>query len=249
MNIVNDHSIHPCSFSDHCLVATEVKIPINASNAEFIYSRRIKEDKLIDIDNLLRSTSFEFLKTITDVNDKWILFKSHILKIIDTICPKVKIKITQKELPWLDESTFKLKNYRDKLYRYAIKSKLLDWNKYKEIRNKYNIFIKCKMKNYFFGKNSSFFKSTKKCWQFYKKYVKTKFSANNCGIDCNQFICNDKVLNDGLSTANAFNEFFTSFEAQNAYKKSECSSLIFDRFKSLKKKFSKKLNKPEFQKF
>jgi hypothetical protein len=107
MNIVNDHSIHPCSFSDHCLVATEVKIPINASNAEFIYSRRIKEDKLIDIDNLLRSTSFEFLKTITDVNDKWILFKNHILKIIDTICPKVKIKITQKKLPWLDASTFK----------------------------------------------------------------------------------------------------------------------------------------------
>jgi hypothetical protein len=105
------------------------------------------------------------------------------------------------------------------------------------------------MKNYFFGKNSSFFKSTKKCWQFYKKYVKTKFSANNCGIDCNQFICNDKVLNDGLSTANAFNEFFTSFEAPNAYKKSECSSFIFDRFKSLKKKFFKKLNKPEFQKF
>jgi hypothetical protein len=57
------------------------------------------------------------------------------------------------------------------------------------------------------------------------------------------------VLNDGLSTANAFNEFFTSFEAPNAYKKSECSSFIFDRFKSLKKKFFKKLNKPEFQKF
>jgi len=94
-----------------------------------------------------------------------------------------------------------------------------------------------------------FFKSTKKYGQFYKKYVTTKSFANNCGIDCNQFIYNDKVLNDGLSTANAFNEYFTSFEAPNAYKKSECSSFIFDRFKSLKKKFFKKLNKPEFQKF
>ena len=45
MNIVNDHSIHPCSFNDHCLVATEINIPINPSDAEFIYSRRIKEDK------------------------------------------------------------------------------------------------------------------------------------------------------------------------------------------------------------
>ena len=103
------------------------------------------------------------------------------------------------------------------------------------------------MKNYFFGKNSSFFKSTKKYRQFYKKYVKTKSSANNCGIDCNQFIYNDKVLNDGLSTANAFNEFFTSFEAPNAYKKSECSSFIFDRFKSLKKNFSKNLISQSFK--
>ena len=88
---------------------------------------------------------FEFLKRITDVNDKWILFKNHILKIIDTICPKVKIKITQKKLPWLDASTFKLKNYKDKLYRFAIQSKLLEnWNKYKEIRNKYNILINVK---------------------------------------------------------------------------------------------------------
>ena len=76
-------------------------------------------------------------------------------RVLGKVIPVFQVEVS----PWLDASTFKLKNYRDKLYRYAIKSKLLeDWNKYKEIRNKYNIFIKCKMKNYFFGKNSSFFK-------------------------------------------------------------------------------------------
>jgi hypothetical protein len=54
-------------------------------------------------------------------------------------------------------------------------------------------------------------------------------------------------INIPINASNA--EFFTSFEAPNAYKKSECSSFIFDRFKSLKNKFFKKLNRPEFQKF
>ena len=55
------------------------------------------------------------------------------------------------------------------------------------------------------------------------------------------------MLNDGLSAANAFKEFFTSFEAPNAYKKSECSSFNFDRFKSLKNKFFKNLISQSFK--
>ena len=56
-----------------------------------------------------------------------------------------------------DQLTFKLKNYRDKLYCRALKSKnVADWDKYKNIRNKYNMFIKMKMKNYFFDKNFSY---------------------------------------------------------------------------------------------
>ena len=97
-------------------------------------------------------------------------FKNYLLKIIDLVCPKVKIKIKQKKLPWLDALTFKLKNYRDKLYCRALKSKnVADWDKYKNIRNKYNMFIKMKMKNYFFDKNFSYFKSSNKYWKFYNK--------------------------------------------------------------------------------
>ncbi len=151
-------------------------------------------------------------------------------------------------LPWLDASTFKLKNYRDKLYKYAVKSKSTeDWNRYKEVRNKYNSFIKFKMKNYFFDKNSSFFKSFKKYWYFYKKYIKTKVSSNTHSIDCNQFEYKQQILNDGLKTANAFNEFFTSFEAPGIFKKSECASYIFDRFLNIKKKHLKQLKHLKFQ--
>ena len=248
INIVNEHSLHPCSFSDHCLVAIEINIPVDLNKAEFIYTRRIKDDHLIAIDNILKSTSFSFLDQINDINDKWILFKNTIYKIIDLICPKTKIKIKQKNLPWLDASTFKLKNYRDKLYKYAVKSKSIeDWNRYKEVRNKYNSFIKFKMKNYFFDKNSSFFKSSKKYWQFYKKYIKTKVSSNAHSLDCNQFEYKQQVLNDGMKTANAFNEFFTSFEAPSIFKKSECASYIFDRFLNIKKTQLKQLNHLNFQ--
>jgi hypothetical protein len=139
-NIVNDHSIHACSFSDHCLIATEINIPISNNKAEFMYSRKIKEDNLKDINNLITNPSFEFLSSINDINDKWIIFENSILKMIDLIGPKTKIRIKQKKLPWLDASTFKLKIYRDKLYRYALKTKSIDdWDKYKEVRNKYNI--------------------------------------------------------------------------------------------------------------
>lgn len=178
---------------------------MDKSQAEFIYTRKIKDDSLIMIDNLLKNTSFEFLSQIDNINDKWLLFKNSICKIIDEVCPKVKIKIKQKQLPWLDASTFKLKNYRDKLYRYALKSKSLeDWDKYKLIRNKYNIFIKTKMKNYFFDKDTSHFNSSKKYWHFYKKYVKTKASSNAFSVSSNQFVFKQESLNDGVKNFECF---------------------------------------------
>ena len=71
----------------------------------------------------------------------------------------------------------------------ALKSKNVeDWDKYKNIRNKHNIFIKMKMKNYVFDKNFSYFKSSNKYWKFYNKYVKTKPSATTQSIECNQFV-------------------------------------------------------------
>ena len=116
-NIVNEHSIHACSFSDHCLVAIEINIQINNYNkSDFIFTRRINIENLQTIDTMVKQVSFEFLNQIYDINDKWILLKNNLLKIIDLVCPKVKIKIKQKKLPWLDALTFKLKNYRDKLY-------------------------------------------------------------------------------------------------------------------------------------
>jgi hypothetical protein len=47
--------------------------------------------------------------------------------------------------------------------------------------------------------------------------------------------------NDNSKITNMYNEFFTSFEPPNIYKKSECASFIFDRFKRIKSKHSKQL--------
>ena len=104
------------------------------------------------------------------------------------------------------------------------------------------------MENYYFDKNASHFKSSKKYWQFYKKHVKTKSSSNAYSVNCNQFNYKEKVLNDGKKISNAFNEFFTSFEAPNKYKKSECFVFIFNRFKKFKNKHLSQLkNMKKFQ--
>ena len=246
-SIIN-HFVHPCSFSDHCFVIFEFKFVIKQEKKDNIFIRRLTDDKLELINANLSNTSFDFLNSVIDINDKWLLFKKILLNAIDNLCPKVKVKHKAKRLPWLDATTFKLRHYRDKLYYKAISTKSqVDWDLYKKIRNEYNMVIKVKMRDYFFDKDASFFKSSKKYWNFYKKFVKTKQSSNKNSVDCNEFLYNNEKLNEPAVISNSFNKFFTTFQAPKDLNKTECASETFDRFRKLKK--TNKLNKLNSLKF
>jgi hypothetical protein len=210
--------------------------------------RRLTDESLALIDNEIKKCSFGFLDNIANVNDRWIMLKKMILHIIDNCAPKKHVKLKSKGLPWLDADTFKLRYYRDKLYHAASKSKLDDdWSKYKAVRNDYSRLIRTKMKNYFFDKNSNFFKSSKKYWSFYKKFVKTKNSSSDCSLTCSEFLVNNVKTTDSTTIANAFNNHFASFHAPMKPSKTDCAMHVFDRMSNLRRMHLKQLDKLSFQ--
>ncbi len=173
------------------------------------------------------------------------MLKKMILHIIDDCAPK---KLKSKGLPWLDADTFKLRYYRDKLCHAAIKSKLDDdWSKYKAVRNDYGRLIRTKMMNFFFDKNSNFFKSPKKYWSFWKKFVKTKNSSSGCSLTCSEFVVNNVKTTDPTTIANSFNNHFSSFQAPMKPSKTDCAMHVFDRMSNLRRMHLKQLQKLSFR--
>ena len=125
---VTKHYVEPCPFSDHCFVICDLLFRKAKNNNNTIMFRRLNDDALASINHALNDTSFAFLRRIEDVNDRWILLKQVIVRLVDLSAPKKKLNVKSKRLPWLDADCFRMKYLRDKHYRLAIKSKLpLDW--------------------------------------------------------------------------------------------------------------------------
>ena len=203
----------------------------------------MNEKNLQLIDNELQKQRFDLLDTIADPNDRWLLFKNMVVKVVDSIAPKVKLRVKGSDLPWLDGSTFRLKLYRDKLYKRALISKSeTDWNAYQLARNDYSRLIKRKMHDYFFDKNTTYFKSSKKYWCFYKKYVKTKKNKTTNSMVCDEFLVNDVKISDAQQIASSFNAHFATYKQPNIPSKTDCALFGFEKMKKLRTKHLKQLD-------
>ena len=55
--------------------------------------RRLNDDALASINHALNDTSFAFLRRIEDVNDRWILLKQVIVRLVDLSAPKKKLNV------------------------------------------------------------------------------------------------------------------------------------------------------------
>ena len=89
-----------------------------------------------------------------------------------------------------------------------------------------------KMKNFFFDKNSSFFKSSKKYWCFYKRFVKTKQASTTNTMSCNEFAIGNERTTDTCTIANAFSCHFASLKPPSEPSKTDCALRIFERKKN-----------------
>ena len=107
------------------------------------------------------------------------------------------------------------------------------WKAFITARNIYKSSMRKKMTIFFHNKTSSYFKSSKKFWSFYKSVVKTKKGSsdkpiNNLKSDDSSLVSENKLLVDH------FNKFFGNFKLLFQINDSDSKNYVSEIFRKLK---------------
>ena len=150
---------------------------------------------------------------LPEVQDPNILFNSFYDKVIEIVDHHIPIKkIPKRELkfqrkPWITPALQKSINIKNKLYKKYMKSKsIYHFTKFKIYRNKINHLCKISKKQYYNNYFNTNIKDSKKVWDGIKEIVSINKKSK---IIPNKVIVDDKVCEDSVTIANAFNKYFT----------------------------------------
>ena len=239
-------------FSDHnfvCLALNQKSIKTSPSSVE---TRSLTEAKLDLIDIALQNAPFSLISgdALGSMNDKFFTFKKLITDILDTIAPFKSIRIKNNNLPWVDDEMRKALQERDKLHTYASDFPKSDpiWENFRACRNSCKSMLRRKMFAFYSDKTSSYFKSSKKFWAFYKSVVKTKKSSVNQIIP-NVFDANTKEsFSEPVDVARIFNEHFTNIKCEAAFTDEDCLDYVRKSFISYKREGKLKVGSFSFKK-
>jgi hypothetical protein len=107
-----------CPFSDHDFVLVGLNFPSKISTCDFYYARKLDDAKFQLIWSGFDVLDYSFLfDTAKNVDEKWLILKEHLLKIIDDIAPLQKLKASNKSSnPWFDAELNEIKKQRDSSY-------------------------------------------------------------------------------------------------------------------------------------
>lgn len=229
-----------CPFSDHHFILGELKLIASVASKEFFFGRNLSIKNTSMITDQLISCDFSELNKAGDVNERWLILRSLILNIIDTIAPIKKIFIKNHNyFPWIDIELNDAKNDRDKAYKIFKISKLdSDYTIFDNLKKIYNDLNKDKMISYFKDKTPKDMKNSKRFWEFYSTFVKIKSHKDN--HSSSSTIKNgDELITSSGEISDVFNIFFTSLTSNSSANLDECklfSDQIFDENTDLKNK-------------
>ena len=241
-----------CPFSDHKFVVASFKLKTKEPTHEIILSRNLSAEKLKLIEEKISKQTFSDIDSSITVDEQWTKLKNNLISIIDEVSPLKQVKLKNKErYPWYDLELNKVKSHRDTSYAKAKQSQLPnDWEIYKDARRNFQKLNKSKIIDYFKDKNASYFKKSKKFWDFYKTSVKLK-SDQLITEGPNNILINDHLETDPEEIDTVFNKFFTSIKSLSLSSIDQCNEFIKNHLNELKK--DGKINIPEsgfkFEKF
>ena len=169
-------------FSDHNFVVLALNVNKLRDSPASVESRSLTDAKLDLIDEALKLAPFSLINSevLGSMDDKFFTFKKLIVDVLDNIAPMKTIRIKKNNLPWVDAEMRKLFQERDRLHSFATGFPKSDpiWDTYKACRNFCKSRLRRKMFEFYSDKSTSYFKSSKKFWAFYKSVVKTKKSSD-----------------------------------------------------------------------
>ena len=201
--------VYELSMTDHFMiycVLSRCKTSENSQEHKYKFVRSYKnfdEGKFIrDIENIC----WEPIHTATDIVTTYEKFISLLNAVIDRHAPMRKVRVKQKESPWMTSEILAMIRDRDKLKIKAKRSKLSsDWEHYKKARNSVTSRIRHVKRQFISNKIQTAGTSTKEIWQSLKYVVpgkKTNSQITSVTVD------NEAI--SGKNLADLFNHYFVN---------------------------------------
>ncbi len=222
----NDHDllaqtlVIDCPFSDHCFVASSLRIAMVKIETPAIMCRCLTEAALenivTELDVLLYTGQLNALHE-QNVDLNWTRFKQRVVTTIDKYAPvKRKLLKNKNQFPWIDKELIVVQNLRNFYYASFVnggRTNIADLELYKECRTMYQSMNRAKMKDYFASKTQKDFKNSKKFWNFYSSTIKIK-SDKSAQVGIPGTILNNGIeFNGDEQISDMFNVFFTTISS------------------------------------
>jgi hypothetical protein len=232
-------TVFPCPFSNHSFAVCQANFSSAALTKSSVVGRILNEKNLIEIRKILASENHRFDSIdLFDVNDKFFAFTKAIMSVVDEVAPLKKFRLKKSNaIPWIDSELLELIAAKDHLHKAAVNSGTsrdsTEWKAFITARNIYKSSMRKKMTIFFHNKTSSYFKSSKKFWSFYKSVVKTKKGSsdkpiNNLKSDDGSLVSENKLIVD------QFNKFFGNFKLPSQINDSDSKNYVSEIFRKLK---------------
>jgi len=208
-NIVRSSGVLDPICSDHCPVFVNIKekLPNPVS-----YKRKVYQYSLANHEGLnrsIRNTNWDVLFSSSNVDIIAEELGNLLSRKCDIFIPNKVITIKTRDTPWMNSHIHRLIRRRNRQHKKAKRRNLEnDWAKFRCLRNKVTSEVRkakkehnTKLDDQLTNTNNS-----KIWWRLVKHYLKNK-GGQNTFPSVNY---NDVITDDPESTANAFNNYFTS---------------------------------------
>lgn len=202
--------------SDHYLLKFNINLsqkrnPYGVTNDRYIY--QFKNTNFDEVRYRISQLNLHdiIVSNYNDIDKAWHLWNGEILKTINKLIPKVKMR-NNSMTPWIDGEMLHLSNIKETLRRKAKKSNNInDWNNYKQANNKLKNTIRSKYNLFLQDSFDNLDNNPKRFWGL----VSSKAKNKKCSVP-SEVSFNDKVASDSRIKASFFNQHFhNSFNSNN----------------------------------
>ena len=196
------------SLSDHNLIGCIRKMNSFRYQPEVITCRDFKNYDVNAINSELLNADWNNVCNRQSVSTAFSRLKEILLNTLNRYAPIVKKTVKGKPSPWLNEQVKRHMNTRDQLLRKAQKSKShIDWRNYRIKKNFVKNEINRSKRNYFKSQLRENYNKSDRLWQTIKKIFPVKITSTP---STKSFKVDDKVINDKVSIAQGFCNFYSS---------------------------------------
>ena len=212
--------------SDHFSVFTILNHSICNFSKPKSYKRFIDDEKICKFQHLLRSTEWNDMYTINDVEDRYDFFLNKLTELYDKCFPLKEVlpkKFTVN--PWFTNDLKKMCKQKNILYRKYIKNPT-DYRKlvYKQYRNKVSSKIRQSKQQYYRDRFSKYRDNIKGTW----RVINDLLNKTRDKVQCYTLKHNDENITEPQDIVNTFNNYFRSIGADVIHKIPQTSSTFRD---------------------